>query len=237
MKFDNILRILSVLTLVFGYSYTPAKSEEQRETVQKSVSYKENFSGNDISIILGGQIELKDAKTKWLTYLSDQKLVMKNEHEANSLHYDDIQWVKYPGTNVLSSSDGATLAVTVEANNEGRGAAGVIVGSGQKGTYWMFGVDGQGRFHVVQKAGRKTYHAHSDKHEVILKGQPNRISYKFEKINVLFFVNETEMIKVPLGRLKPKGYRNIKLPGIGLAAFGIGSYTFDDVEIKPGDTH
>lgn len=37
MKFSNIARVLSVLTLVLGWGYTPANSQEQKEAVQKII--------------------------------------------------------------------------------------------------------------------------------------------------------------------------------------------------------
>jgi len=225
-----------IMTSIFMiFIFSPAKSQEINKIEETTINYKENFSNEDISVILGGQINLQNSKSKWHVYLSNQKLVMKNEHEPNSLHYDDIEWVKYSGSKVLSSAKGATISVTIEANNDGRGAAGIIVGSGERGFYWMFGVDGQGRFHLIKKAGRKTYHAHTGVNENIIKGKPNRISYKTHKNNIVFFVNKTEMIQVPLGRLKTKSYKNIEMPGIGLAAFGIGTYIFDDVEIRPNN--
>ena len=235
MQFGKVPAIISISIFLLVNSFTLARSEQKIDSIPHAMTYEESFSGDDISVILGGQISFKDKESKWHVYLSDQKLVMKNANAPDSLHHDDIQWVRYSGSKVLSSTEGAIIAVTIEAENNGLGAAGFIVGSGQRGKYWMFGIDGEGRFHVIQKAGGKTYLVHSGKNKAIVKGQPSRLAYKMHQDNIVFFVNGTEIIQVPMGRLKSTRHGKLKLPGIGLAAFGLGTYKFDDVEIRSQD--
>lgn len=238
-NFNNIVSAILISLLfsigsVSSVSSQELRQEEEIKTKKEVISYKEDFSGKDELLILGGQVGLQDSDSKWRVLLSDEKLIMDNEYDSKSLHYDDISWVKYPDSKTIASTKGALIAVTVKAQSYGLSAAGFLVGSGHRGQYWMFGVDGQGRFHVMQKTRGKLAHVHSGKHKAINVDKSNRVSFKYDNENIVFFVNEVEMMRVSLRKLNIKSFRKEKMPGIGLAAFGKGHFSFDDVEIKPG---
>ena len=206
-------------------SVSSAQETTQAETISKRPSYVENFNGEDRETMLGGQLAFAnaDADTSWIETIAGGKLIFESRLQANKLHYQDIGWVRYEGENTLSSTRDATIAVSVEPQNEGMGGAGILVGSGKAGSYLAFVVDKQDRFHVVQKAGRTTRVVYSGKSEHIRVGAANRITFDRSGDTVTFFVNGADVITVPL--------ENRNAPQVGLAAFGIGIFAFDDVEI------
>lgn len=195
------------------------------------LSTMETFDGNDQSLMLGGQLNFHEAKSDWLVYITNGKLVMENRLAPQSLHYNDITWVKYSESEVLTTTENAFISVTVEGRNDGIGGAGILVGSGKKGFYLMFAVDGGGRYHIFKKAGRKLNPVHSAKHAAILVGSPNQLSFELRGAQIAFIVNGTEIIQVPNMKKASNSRQTTKLSGIGLAAFGTGNYTFDNVEI------
>lgn len=220
-----------ISNVFLGTSMTPTVSQEKTPSDIRNMTYQEQFDGDDTSIMLGGQINFSDPKSKWLVYVGSGKLVMENRLDPSSLHYDDIEWIRYPGSEFLSSTGKSEISVTVEAKNEGRGGAGIIVGSGGSRNYWMFGVDSEGRYHILNKGSRRLNFIHSAKHNAILIGKPNRLSFGKRGDNIAFFANGIELIKIPNGDQKLNSRRQINQSGIGLAAFGLGSFTFDDIEI------
>ncbi|MEM9279577.1 MAG: hypothetical protein AAGA76_13470 [Pseudomonadota bacterium] len=206
-------------------------AQEQSQNTNNLLKYHENFDSEDKTLMLGGQIGFKNPKSKWLVYIAEGKLVFENRLEPQSLHWDDIQWIRYPDTEVLTSTENAVISATVNISGEGLGGAGILVGSGKRGAYWVFGVDEQGRYHLFNKAGRNANTAHSAKHAAIFAGQPNRLTYEMRGDNIAFFANDTEIIQVPNGKSKLHSRTTTGQTGVGLAAFGLGTYTFDEVQI------
>lgn len=200
---------------------TSLSVSEPAEVVEPSV-YFENFNGDDRSTMLGGQIDFS-FNSKWIVTTGDGKFIMENRADPNVLHWDDIKWVRYEGEEVLSSTRRARISVSVEAMNEGRGGVGILVGSGEHGGYLVFGVDKDGRYHVMERNGRKATRAFSGVDKAIRAGQSNRLSFEWRDDQVVFLANGTEVIQLP--------YDKRVEAGVGLAAFGLGIYTFDDVEI------
>lgn len=236
MRFiEKLFKIISLSAVLLGVSFAPSISQEAAKSSGKIATYQENFESDDINLMLGGQINFRNSKSKWLVYINSGKLVMENRLEPQSLQYDDIQWVRYPNSEVLSATGDATISVTVEAGNDGRGGVGILVGSGERGAYWMFGVDAEGRYHVVNRGSRNASPAYSAKHDAVSIGKPNRVSFERRGDNIAFFVNGTELIQVPNGNQQRNSRRQNGQAGVGLAAFGLGTYTFDDVEITQGN--
>lgn len=204
----------------------PSSSETaapKSEVPQKRV-YSENFDGADRSLMLGGQLDFTNAKSKWLLTVSDGKMVLENRFNPMSLQYQDIKWVRYEGEGTVSTTEDARISVTVEAANQGRGGAGVLVGSGKLGNYLVFAVGKEGHFHVLQKERGKARFVYSGQSELVNVQGANRVTFAHRDGKVAFFANGKELIAMPYKPRTPLG--------VGLAAFGIGSFTFDDVEIS-----
>lgn len=222
-----LIKTLSVSALLLGAS--SAIAQEQSNNVKPIVT--ENFEGDDPTLMLGGQINFSVDKSNWLVYAAEGKLFMQNRLEPQSVHFDDISWVHYPDTPTLSTTDDAVISVKIEAKNEGRGGAGILVGSGTNGAYLMFSIDNAGRYHIFQKQGRTANTVHSAAHEAIKIGAANDVAFAPRGANIVFFVNGIEVMQVPNTVQRQNGRQSTGLTGIGLAAFGVGTYSFDDVEI------
>lgn len=89
----------------------------------------------------------------------------------------------------------------------------------------MFCIDGTGRYYVLNKSGGKVKIAFSGSHAAILPDEPNRVALDRQDDRIVFFANDVEIIQVPVKN------RDGKLDGIGLGAFGKGSYAYDDLKI------
>ncbi len=228
-------KVTLVAALAFGSVPATAFSEEQAAVTDGRAAAVENFEAGDPALMLGGQVDLVNQTPPWLVSISGGKLFMENKLEPLSLHYNDIGWVQFPGTDVLASTDGAVVSATVDVKNMGKGGAGIFVGSGKAGTYLFFSVDGQGQYHVLRKDGRSLRALRSAKHVAIHAGAPNELAFELRGANVVFFANGTEIIKVPNENGMASAGRGNDQAGVGLAAFGIGVFSFDDVEIVRPD--
>ncbi len=227
----KMARALSASALLLCSVTLAAYSQEQAATSAPEV-IKESFDGSDPSLMLGGQIDLLSESAPWIVYVADGKLVMANRQNPQSLHYNDIGWVKFPESNILESTENLVISATVVPNNTGTGGAGILVGSGKNGVYVMFAVDQQGRFHILKKDGRKLRALHSALHPAVLIGQPNQLSFDYKGAHVAFNANGTELIQIPYAGPRANARQKSGQPGIGLAAFGIGEFFFESVEIS-----
>lgn len=220
---------ISALLLFTGASISQTS---QTNDATPSVAVTETFDGEDDSIMLGGQISFKNQKSNWLVYISDGSLVFENKEDPHNLHYDDIRWVKYPNDRVLSATTEALISATVVSRNEGQGGAGILVGSGDRGIYHSFMIDGQGRYHVVTKEGRNANRTYSDIHPSILVDAPNKVSFERNHNNIVFYVNGSEVVQVPGFASTGSSRGHLGTSGVGLTAFGLGKFMFDDIEIN-----
>jgi len=209
-----------------------AQSQESAEDTGAQDVVVETFEGEDQSLMLGGQIFFTPQKSDWVIYVSDGDLVMENRKNPQSLHYNDIAWVKFPETDSIESTEDMIVSAVVVSENEAQGGAGIIVGSGKSGKYLALTVDGQGRFHVAKKDGRQLRAVHSAAHEAIRIGQPNELSFQIRGAHVLFKINGTKVIQIPFSKRSVNTRGAEGGTGIGLASFGLGKFRFQEVEIS-----
>ncbi len=220
-----------IAAIVFGGFSSAATSQEQAGATGSRNVVAEAFDSGDPSLMLGGQIDLNGEAPPWFVHVADGKLVMENRLDPRSLHFNDIAWVKYPGSDVLASTEDAVISATVEAKNAGSGGVGILVGSGKAGAYLMFSVDGQGQYHVLRKDGRNLRPLHSAKHVAIRADAANQLTFELRGATVVFFANGVEIIKIPYANRTASIARGGEQGGVGLAAFGIGTFSFHSVEI------
>lgn len=187
--------------------------------------YREDFSGADPDTMLGGAVDFTSDDKEWFVSVVNGKLLMENRRHPQSLHYNDIAWVRYPGAESLSSTKASRIKATIDARNKGRGGAGILIGSGIRGHYWLFAVDRKGRYFVIKKSGRKSRIVYSETSNKINSNRSNELTYELQNKVIKFIANGREIVKVPLEK------NDRKVSGIGLGAFGIGVYSFDNVEI------
>ena len=233
--FKEFVKVTFVsVTLLIGIT-SAATSQEQVEESSAENVITETFDGDDLSLILGGQLAQRSGASEWLLYVADGKLVMENRKNSNSLHYNDITWVKFPESDTVTTTDNAVISAIVEAENEGNGGVGILVGSGKAGAYLMFSVDAQGRYHLLKKDGRTLRPVHSAIHEAIAVDAPNELTFEVRGTNAAFFANGTEIIKIPYMDRFGNARQNNERAGVGVAAFGIGRFFFESVEIAEAD--
>jgi len=227
--------VIATAALLSASAASVAMAQEQAVATGSQNVLTESFDGDDQSLMLGGQIDLLGDSTPWLIYVADGHLVMENRQNPKSLHYNDIAWVKYPNAEILTSTENSVISAVVGAQNVGNGGAGILVGSGKAGNYLMFSVDGQGRYHILKKEGRKLRAVHSAKHAAIAVGGPNELTFLWRGANIVLVANGAEITQIPYPRPITSSRRLSGQAGIGLAAFGIGTFTFDSVEIVQAD--
>lgn len=223
-----VLSKMFVFAMFAGLSGIP-DAHAQTNNGGNELVYREDFSGPDPDTMLGGAMNFAGDGKDWFTTVVNGKLLMENREHPRSLHFSDISWVRYPGSASLTSTDSSRMSVEIEAQNKGLGGAGILIGSGMRGYYLVFAIDGKGRYFVIKKADRKTRMLYSEVSNKIHSGRANEIGYEIRSKNISFVVNGSEVIKMPLGKI------DRKLRGIGLAAFGLGVYSFDNVEISETD--
>lgn len=235
LSITQIAQATFVAALVVGGVPSVAISQEQAVKAESQPVVVETFESGDPAKMLGGQIDVIGETAPWFVHVADGKLMMENRLDPRSLHFNDISWVKYPDSDQLASTEDAVISATVEANNAGKGGAGILVGSGKAGAYLMFSVDGQGQYHVLRKDGRNLRPLRSAKHVAIHAGAANQVTFEARGANVVFFANGVEIIKIPVEISTNNAARRNGQGGVGLAAFGTGTFTFDDVEIARAD--
>lgn len=228
----DVAKIISLTTALNIGASSALLAQETTEAAETANVIVETFDGEDPSLMLGAQIDFRTDKSPWLVYVSDGKLILENRKNPQSIHYNDVKWVKFPEADAITTTENAVISVVVDGENEGRGGAGFLVGSGIAGVYLMFSVDEQGRYHLFHKDGRKVRPVHSAKHDAIEVGEPNTLTFEVRGANIAFFVNGTEVIKLPNPTKLAHARQTDGRTGIGLAAFGIGKFSFDSVEIS-----
>jgi hypothetical protein len=226
----SVARPALISAIFFGGLASVAASQEQSATAGNPGVVSETFDGGDTSVMLGGQLDIGTEKAPWVYFLSDGALVMENRSEPLSIHYNDIFWAKYPDSDTLESTEGAIISATVEADNEGPGGIGILIGSGEAGAYLAFLVDGQGQYHVFQKEGTVVKKLNSGRSAAIKVEGPNSLTFEVRGENVLFRANSDKVIEVPYSTMPGNGQG-----GLGLAAYGIGQFRVEDVAISRGN--
>lgn len=239
---NNFLKINLIITMFMLATNSVAISQEQTAqqtdqnipTIGNKNVVVETFDEDDLSLVLGGQIINTANNSPWLVYLGNGKLVMENTQNPNSLQYNDIAWVKYPGNGLIETTQDAVISVVIEAKPTGPGGAGILIGSGKAGVYMVFSVDGEGRYYLYQKDGRQLRSVHNGAHEAILIGRANELTFEENGANIAFFANGTEVIQIENPNRKPGARRTDNDYGVGIAAVGTGKFFFERVEISKG---
>ncbi|NOD65382.1 MULTISPECIES: hypothetical protein [unclassified Ruegeria] len=224
-------QIAVALILSVGLPETLLAQEQAEETTSPEI-IRETFDGEDQSLMLGGQVDFFGAKPPWSVYVADGYLVMENRQELRSLQFNDIQWVKFPGEDRVETTEDLVISAVVDGDVVGNGGVGILVGSGKSGVYTAFTVDDKGRFLLFKKDGRQLRLAHSGEHDAIVVGGPNELSFQVRGAQVLFYANGTRVVQIPFSKRTSNRSGSDGQAGIGLAAFGTGTFRFDEVEIS-----
>ncbi len=229
---QRLTQALLVFTAVAICHPTVARSQDTITEPDLPDVLVETFDGDDTTLMLGGQIDFQSAKPPWAVYVADEKFVMENRQDARSLQFNDVAWVKFPGSDSLESTQDMVISAVVDGEFSGKSGVGILVGSGKSGKYVAFTVDDKGRYHVLQKDGRQLRLVHADRHDAIRVGAPNKLTFQVRGAHVVFFANGTKVVQTLFSKRTSTNSSQGARAGIGLAAFGTGRFEFDEVEIK-----
>lgn len=192
-------------------------------------SYFEPFDEAIPHLVLGGQVNFRPEGIAGLRiFLADGKFTYINQGDANKVRRDNIHWVRYPNETSISRTDSSVISVTVTSTGEGRYGNGILVGDGRVGNYLLFTVNNEGHYILFERKGGKALIAHSAPDAAITANAANRLSHKWRGDRLAFFANDQLVVEVPADRKR--------LKGIGIAVFGKGRFTFDDLEISRSHT-
>lgn len=216
------------LGLLFGSLWTAAEAQETGGATPDPSVFVETFDSGDPDAMLGGQLDLTTNEADdWDIFVSDGKFVVENRSVAQSVYYNDVSWVKYPDSGALEPTEGSVISAIVESRNKGSGGGGIYFGNGVAGSYLAFLVDAEGQYHVIRKQNGRVERLNSGKSDAILAGKPNEVALAWRGKSLVFFANDVEVISVPHTFTSERGEG-----GLGLAAFGIGTYLYDRVEFS-----
>lgn len=211
----------------------PAQAQVVSSTPIAMTGYTETFDDAAAMQFLGGQIDLRQVQPPWAISVADGRLSFRNSANPDSLRYQDISWVKYPGSDVVASTAGARITAIVQSENNGLGGAGILIGSGKNGSYFMFAIDDRGQYYLARRSGRDLRMVNIDYDTAILPGQPNEVSFHMSGDNIVFVVNGQPVVQVASSSQMPGSKRIGANAEVGIAAFGLGMYHFDSVTVTP----
>lgn len=225
---------LTLLSGLFACASATGTVAQQSTNDAPSDTFTETFEAQDASLILGGQIDLRLIKAPWVAYMAEDRLVLENRQNPNSLHFNDISWIRYPGSAMVEPTEGAVISAIVGSETTANAGVGILIGSGIAGSYLMFAVDDHGKYYLLQKDGRTLRLIHSAPDEAIRVGAPNEVSFEPRGGNVIFRVNGSDILEMDMDTQMRGSRRKSTGWGIGIAAFGLGSFFFDSVVISKG---
>lgn len=221
MQYGQSTAIGLVVTLMASV----ACAEAQEADIQGSTAYIEDFDNGDLATALGGQLK-PYSNDIWTIEIADGELIFENLTNPKSLHRNTFNWVQYPGSSLIERADGANLSVTVRSFNTSQGGGGIVVGHESGAQYFLFCVDRSGRYFLFEKKSGKTKVAFAGSSEFIKNNEKNTLSATWLEKSVIFTVNGNEVLQAP--------YNWRQGTTLGLGAFGIGRFAFDDVNIERG---
>lgn len=236
---QGVLKSLSIALLICGSTIPPTHAQEASAVVASPSAVSsvfESFDGDELATTLGGQFRPSATASPWQIYLADGKLVLENRQDPNSLHYNDIAWVKYPGSVVVDTTENAVISAVVEGGASSTGGVGILVGSGKAGAYLAFLIDESGRYHLLEKNGRRLRTIITEVTSAIRPDQLNEVTYEVRGANIAFLINGEETIQIESPNRMPGSRRIDGRTGVGVAAFGTGTFYIDSVTISRGNS-
>lgn len=191
---------------------------------QAARTYVETFDGPDPSVMLNGVVDY-GADGGWAVRIDDGALELLNTTEGDAVRYYTTPTVSYPGSMRISRTDGATIEVDVRVDADFRAGAGLIGGfDHQKKDYLLFAVGPAQQAYVLARTNGKARILVATHHDAVRTAQTNRLKISREGGGLRFDVNDSHVLTIDRADV-PGG-------GIGLGAFGRGSFSFDNVNIS-----
>jgi hypothetical protein len=193
----------------------------------ENLAYVENFDGNAPETMLNGTIEIGPSKN-WAVDVANGKLVLANPKGADAVRHIGLPWIMFPNEMIPEQTNDMNISAIVTTEGPGRAGAGVMAGYARlKGDYLIFGVGENSTYRVLQKAHGKVRVFVVGSNPAIKSNQPNRLELRRIKDRFSFQVNGETVVEVP--------YQKLESAPVGIAAFGIGRFEFDEVKITRED--
>lgn len=190
--------------------------------------YVETFDGSDPAIMLNGVVDY-GIKAPWVARIANEALELSNTDADNALRYYTLPTVSYRGTGTVSRTDGASIEVDVhvEAVDKARSGAGLVGGfDHRRKDYVLFAIGPAKQVYVVQRRNGKARMLATAEHDGIKEGG-NRLRISSVDDGLGFDINGVRVMTVEHAELPGKG--------IGIGAFGRGTFRFDTVRIEAAE--
>jgi hypothetical protein len=186
-------------------------------------AYVETFDGEAPATMLNGTIEVGPSKS-WATDIANGKLVFTNPKGVDAVRYISVPWIIFPNERVPQRTDDMNISAIVTAESQDRSGAGIMAGNARpNGDYLIFSVGENNLYRVLQKASGKVTILVVGSNPAIKPRQPNLLELQRVKDRFSFKVNGETIVEVP--------YQKLETAPVGIAAFGIGRFEFDEVRI------
>jgi hypothetical protein len=190
-------------------------------------AYVETFDGEAPATMLNGTIEVGPSKS-WATDIANGKLIFTNPKGADAVRYVSVPWIMFPNELVPERTDDMNISAVVTAEGQNRSGAGIMAGNARRnGDYLIFSVGENNLYRILQKARGKVTILVVGSNPAIKPRQPNLLELDRVKDRFSFKVNGETVVEVP--------YQKLESAPVGIAAFGIGRFEFDEVRITRED--
>lgn len=200
---------------------SPAQGASEKQ------AYVETFDGDAPATMLNGTIEVGPSKN-WATDIANGRLVFTNPKGADAVRYVSVPWIMFPNELVPDRTDDMNISAIVTAEGQDRSGVGVMAGNARRnGDYLIFSVGENNLYRVLQKVGGKVTILVVGSNPAIKSRQPNLLELQRVKDRFSFKVNGETVVEVP--------YQKLESAPVGIAAFGIGRFEFDEVKISRED--
>lgn len=213
-----MVRTLKCSVLLMGGTLLAATSWAASER-----RYVETFDGPDKAIMLNGTIDY-GVDGAWSARIDDGALELENTDAGSAVRYYTTPTVSYPGSGAVSQTDGASIEVDVRVDAQDRSGAGLVGGfDRRRKDYHLFAIGPNQQVYVMFRENGKARLLVAATNNAVRSGQTNRLRLSGQEEGLAFEVNGVRVITIAQEDMAGKG--------IGIGAFGRGTYSFDNVHI------
>lgn len=185
--------------------------------------YVETFDGPDKAIMLNGTVDY-GVDGAWSARIDDGALELENTDAGSAVRYYTTPTVSYPGSGAVSQTDGASIEVDVRVDAQDRSGAGLLGGfDPRRKDYHLFAIGPNQQIYVMFRENGKARLLVAATNDAVKSGQTNRLRLSSQDDGLAFEVNGVRVITIAPSDLVGRG--------IGIGAFGRGTFSFDNVHI------
>ncbi|HET6492951.1 MAG TPA: hypothetical protein VFG44_08255 [Burkholderiales bacterium] len=161
----------------------------------------------------------------WSVRINDGALELSNSEAEHALRYYTVPTVSYPGSGSVSDTDGAIVEVEVRVEAHGRAGAGIVAGFDRsKKDYLLFATGAGQQVYVVRRTHGKARMLTATTNDAVKEGEMNRLRVSRTDGGLALDINGARVMMVSSSDVPGRG--------IGIGAFGTGTFSFDEVLIQ-----